>query len=1002
MKEFFSCEVESEDNMNDEYSIAVETIDLGPNAGRDIRPARGSDCVRITPPHSSPENKSPSSSSSSSNCDNVINHNEKKNDILIEKKIQNQRECQIVEVNRMNSTDYNYSSNEPLHSSFVKPPTAFHKALSSDKTTLKSLRVHLMSRPSACSILDCNGRLPLHLLSMNKHIYESCSTNRNDLEDFILDVYQEYPQAAVTSDNEGMLPFSYGIDSWVKDCYRYKSIQEKVDMDESLSHTDIHRACDGNACDTSIISRLFRNQRNNDDSISVFSREYRRNVYSQRNRNSSGIHSNATSPGSTNDPQPCNEESFQGNWSYMNGNYDDEIDDFLNNFKKDIIMPSYVIWSFEVLNTIYDLHLEEYVDESDKLGTSNIVIQGLLLIPNLIFLLLFTSNLPKNYSIIHNIIVSHYGIGDWIVYLMERDDTCHKAIEYLEMFEMKDNVDNAFQLIASQEFLLPTILLLNDTKNLDRVANTKVWKSIVHEGFRNELLPWIGIDLFMHLTLLICFQMYAYMFFDSTEILSNSTKATALECTCLCGILYLFLRKCNHVVSIGKICKMNKIFVRNTVRFWDVVEWITLVFSFTSVVGFHIYKYPSDQEIENILRRVLVAILGILWLNFIGFCRNVCKDMAALLERLWKVFIDIRMNLFIFTICVIAFSHMFFMSQNSRLCLLQGDDDDISLQSICTNPYLLTYSTALGMFDIIDYSSSNITIILFIVFTSIMILLLFSTLIATVYKSVQEGIVKKLDLQAGERARLLYFAHTYTLNILITSPWRLMQYCCATLFCTTVGVLFVLSIDIKRSAMTSYYGRLIVLIGFGALLFFMFISAVGFFCHLSFHDTRGKQDKKNCNVMKYIVSRLLNIIFYPFAYFVRTFVLGNNIEQWDGSVQISHVQLKSLEKHFKQVFEQERIKFLKTHKKYNKQRHYENKNLSDLSTGCQINNMLEKKLDILANDLKNIADAVMVTTNSSNMNHSSDVINHERDKDLKQGELILSPLEHHSFGEAEV
>jgi len=283
-----------------------------------------------------------------------------------------------------------------------------------------------------------------------------------------------------------------------------------------------------------------------------------------------------------------------------------------------------------------------------------------------------------------------------------------------------------------------------------------------------------------------------------------------------------------------------------------------------------------------------------------------------------------------------------------------------------------------------------------------MLLLLFSTLIATVYKSVQEGIIKRLDLQAGERARLIYFTHTYTLNILITSPWRLMQYCCSILFCTTVGVLFVLSIDIKRSAMTSYYGRFIVLIGLGALLFFMFISAVGFFCHVSFHDTQGKRQKKQCNVMKYIVSRTLSIIFYPLAYSLRMFVLGNNIEQWDGSVQITSVQVKSLEKHFKQVFEQERIKFLKTQKKYYQQRHHENKSLTNLSTGCEINNMLEKKLDILANDLKIIANAVMDTTNSTNMNHSSDVINHERDKDLKRGELILSPLEHHSFGEAEV
>ena len=103
-----------------------------------------------------------------------------------------------------------YDKDQPLLESSLEYPSAFHLALCSNSgrndsndfsTYLDCLRIHLLARPSSCSIKDSNGRLPLHLLSLNATLL--LEAPRNDLEEFIMDVFNQYPLAAITSDKDG-------------------------------------------------------------------------------------------------------------------------------------------------------------------------------------------------------------------------------------------------------------------------------------------------------------------------------------------------------------------------------------------------------------------------------------------------------------------------------------------------------------------------------------------------------------------------------------------------------------------------------------------------------------------------------------------------------------------------------------------------------------------------------------------------------------------------------
>ena len=70
-------------------------------------------------------------------------------------------------------------------------------------------------------IKENQGRFPPHLLSMNKHLIES--SNSNNLREFGLEIFKAYRLAAITADDQGRIPFLYGIIDGIEGVYGDKN-----------------------------------------------------------------------------------------------------------------------------------------------------------------------------------------------------------------------------------------------------------------------------------------------------------------------------------------------------------------------------------------------------------------------------------------------------------------------------------------------------------------------------------------------------------------------------------------------------------------------------------------------------------------------------------------------------------------------------------------------------------------------------------------------------------
>ena len=297
---------------------------------------------------------------------------------------------------------------------------------------------------------------------------------------------------------------------------------------------------------------------------------------------------------------------------------------------------------------------------------------------------------------------------------------------------------------------------------------------------------------------------------------------------------------------------------------------------------------------------------------------------------------------------------MFYLIESKASCA----EDEYTSSLLCANPYLHTYATALGMFDVNDYTTSITSMILFLVFTFIILILLFAILIATVCNTIQQDRLHSTSHVASQKARFIYYAHTTTFDILLTSRWHLIQYCCALLFFSAIGLLLCMTFEIKRQAMIGFYGDMIVLLGIGALLFFAIISSIGFFCYISFYD---KRDEKR-NSKQSIFRKLLNILCYPGAYFLQSVILGSGTARNEEVLTPREVAstksiLSSLEKNIIETIKQERIK---EQQKNNK---VKNNILNELS-------ILDDRLDSMSAEIRSL----------------SNIGFHKRDKDVPTDE----------------
>jgi len=157
------------------------------------------------------------------------------------------------------------------------------------------------------------------------------------------------------------------------------------------------------------------------------------------------------------------------------------------------------------------------------------------------------------------------------------------------------------------------------------------------------------------------------------------------------------------------------------------------------------------------------------------------------------------------------------------------------------------YSAALGQFDLSDFGTVFSTVV-FVIFTLLVLVLLFHALIALVvdsYAKTQAGSQRRKNCGGGQ-ARLIYVAELGAHRRLMLREWSLLQYCAALLFLLSSSVLFLFAAAEIRDTVDDYYGYAVLGVGTAVLLVFLLASVAAFVSHMTYYDFHNEGTRQSC------------------------------------------------------------------------------------------------------------------------------------------------------------
>jgi len=456
-----------------------------------------------------------------------------------------------------------------------------------------------------------------------------------------------------------------------------------------------------------------------------------------------------------------------------------------------------------------------------------------------------------------------------------------------------------FERIERLDYILPSLLTLGTTSTggrqrrndnnddddekedfdlLDRAARTTVWECICRENFAGRLLPWVVADFVARAVLVVTFHAYTRHFLQ-TPFASDDSNGDDRKMMCnvlfnvgAVAVLYLWIREMNYCATVFKITSATSYFWRFVGGFWHVVDFGMLSSSFGMLLWMHLHGSGGGsgkgRGLEVEMGRKLLGVTTILiWVELLGWMRLVNWDIAFFMGILGKVLKDIRYYMVIIAIFILSSSQLFQIFE-SQSC-------STSSSSECINIYLQTYSTFLGSFDMLEYTTNPSTIALFIIFTSITLFLFLTTLLSIVYNSFSLASLNCHPHRpyTSQTDRLIYLTHTKAIHTLFTTPWTFMQFCAAILFLATLGVLMVLSTDEQRINMIKHYGSMTFIFGLTVIFLFMLVSIMAFLTHITFYNYTAKRNYQNSQWYAK-VTYCFGTIFYPLKWATRKLLLG--------------------------------------------------------------------------------------------------------------------------------
>jgi hypothetical protein len=211
---------------------------------------------------------------------------------------------------------------------------------------------------------------------------------------------------------------------------------------------------------------------------------------------------------------------------------------------------------------------------------------------------------------------------------------------------------------------------------------------------------------------------------------------------------------------------------------------------------------------------------------------------------------DLRGLIFVFLLATLAFGQIFFFLLGNKDC--SGDDQgnselfETNTAAACPplrSYYLRAMALSFGSSDLQEQEYNNAFFgLLFVIFTISITMILFNACIAVAIDSHSRWV--EHSHKSGGRGRLAYLADLFAVQNLLGGNWTLMQYCAATLFSTSVVVLFILSIDSIRKDVEDQYGNKALIANAVVLLILLLISVIAFLAHINFQTTPRRIDAR--------------------------------------------------------------------------------------------------------------------------------------------------------------
>ncbi|GMI30895.1 hypothetical protein TeGR_g10828 [Tetraparma gracilis] len=307
--------------------------------------------------------------------------------------------------------------------------------------------------------------------------------------------------------------------------------------------------------------------------------------------------------------------------------------------------------------------------------------------------------------------------------------------------------------------LLPELVQKVPTKQLQKLAGTRVMQTLVHELSKTGAMGVYKLEVAVYCVFLVCLTRTSYIckFAASVdEVTGNASHMAWVVSTLILAIAFI-AREAMQIAAASKIGTASAYFS----SFWNFVDLASASLAIATVAS---SLASGPGETFNHLASVTAFFM---WLKLLGLIKALNKQVATFVLMLSNILADIRAFLFVMLLVIIMFGHALFMvlgtndtsdattggitisdwEDKTDLTELEGALEgnwETKFDTIAATGVTL-YSMLLGDYDP-DQFPTTYAYAISVVFMFIIVIVMLNVLIAIVSDSYDNAMVKSTEL----------------------------------------------------------------------------------------------------------------------------------------------------------------------------------------------------------------------------------------------------------------